>query len=84
MLALMTARFVGNIFNEGIFDMIIHNRHWPVLEEHAKKALTGALSVHHVMIHHPTTLCEVCVLTAILSDCGCQYGCVKMLFMNPW
>ena len=79
MIALMTARFVGNYFNEGIFDMIIHNRHWPVLEEHAKKAIAATLSVHHVMTHNPDTRCEVgdaCALCVHgLNRCVREWAC---------
>jgi hypothetical protein len=62
MISLMTARFTGNLFNEGIFDMIIHLRKWPVLEEHAKKSFAAKLSVRDVMVPNPVTLPEVLLL----------------------
>ena len=33
MLVLMAARFTGNVFNEGLYDIHIHLKHIPFLEE---------------------------------------------------
>ena len=56
---LMTARFVGNYFNMGIFDELIDAKQWPILEEHAKKAVAAPLSVKDVMVSPPRTMNEV-------------------------
>ncbi len=57
--ALMTARYVGNYFNASIFDQLIEAKHWPILEEHAKKAVSATLSVRDIMAAPPITMREV-------------------------
>jgi hypothetical protein len=78
MISLMTARFVGNLFNEGIFDMIIHLRKWPVLEEHAKKSVASRLSVRDIMVSHPVTIPEVS------PTCARALEGVGMEWCNPF
>jgi hypothetical protein len=59
MVALMTARFVGNYFNHGLFDALIEVRKWPLLEEHAKKAVAAVLTLEDVMVPNPVVMREV-------------------------
>jgi chloride channel 7 len=59
MATLITARFVGNIFNEGIYDLHIHIRGWPFLPEHLPKNLAKLLRVQDVMVKAPVILEEI-------------------------
>jgi len=72
MITLLAARWTGNLFNEGLYDIHIHLRHWPLLEEKPRKAIAGRLRVCDVMVTPVVQLCEVAsVRTAldVLSSC---------------
>lgn len=47
--ALTAARWVGNLFNEGLYDMYINMRGWPVLEEKTNNSMGLSLQARHVM-----------------------------------
>lgn len=59
MLTLMSARFVGNLFNHGLYDMQIELRKWPILEERVKKSVANDLRVCDVMTPNPVVFQEV-------------------------
>jgi chloride channel 7 len=59
MATLITARFIGNIFNEGIYDLHIDLRGWPVLPQRLDKHLAQQLRVQDVMIKPPVVFEEI-------------------------
>lgn len=46
---LLVARYVGNFFGDGIYDMQIELRAWPLLEDHPKKSIIRELRACDVM-----------------------------------
>jgi chloride channel 7 len=59
MVALLPARFVGNLFNEGVYDLHIHLRNWPVLPDSLSKELSRPLRVCDIMACPPLAFREV-------------------------
>jgi CBS domain-containing protein len=56
---LMTSRFVGNFFNEGIYDTHIELKGWPLLPDHVPKKLLRELRACDVMSKPPLVLREL-------------------------
>ena len=56
---LMAARWTGNLFNDGIYDMNIHLRQWPLLEERAERAVEYELRAGDVMTAQPLVFAEL-------------------------
>lgn len=59
LLALMSARFIGNFFNSGIYDQTIEIRKWPLLDEKLPKRFANSLRVSDVMTKAPLVFREV-------------------------
>jgi H+/Cl- antiporter ClcA len=57
--ALLMSRFVGNWFNEGIYDVHIELRKWPLLPDHIPRALARKLRVRDIMSKNPVSVAEV-------------------------
>ncbi|KAA0157273.1 hypothetical protein FNF29_00625 [Cafeteria roenbergensis] len=73
MLTLLAARWTGNVFNEGLYDIHIHLRHWPLLEEKPSKSVASKLRVCDVMVTPVVQLCEVVTVRdalAVLDACS--------------
>jgi len=74
MLTLMASRFVGNVFNEGLYDIQVHVKKIPFLEEDAPVlARYNDISVEQVM--SPDVKClrpieKVGVIFDLLTDCN--------------
>ncbi|RYY36445.1 hypothetical protein EON62_01750, partial [archaeon] len=49
MVTLMSGRFIGNLFNHGLYDMQIELRKWPMLEDKVRKSVANALRVSDIM-----------------------------------
>jgi chloride channel 7 len=67
MLTLLAARWTGNLFNEGLYDLHIHLRHWPLLEEKPHKSVAERLRVCDVMVSPPKTVVEVTRVGEVLA-----------------
>jgi hypothetical protein len=48
MLALMAARWVGNVFNEGLYDIHIHLKRLPYLDEDVSRAAASSPIMMHI------------------------------------
>jgi hypothetical protein len=59
MATLIIARFVGNMFTEGIYDLHIQLRGWPLLPEHLRKHLAKKLRVQDIMVKPPLVFEEI-------------------------
>lgn len=59
MIVLYTARWIGNLFNEGIYDLHIKLRKWPILHDDVPRALAHALRACDVMSKRPVVLQEI-------------------------
>lgn len=73
MVAVLSARFVGNIFNHGIYEMQISLRKWPVLEDKPEKTVSHTLRVSDVMAPAPFIFLEiesVGRLHSVLTSCS--------------
>jgi chloride channel 7 len=83
MVTLVTARFVGNLFNESNVDTALHLRRWPVLEELARQpeGVVTALQVRDVMVEDAVCLREVretCVCEGWVGGWGVGVGVCAM------
>ena len=67
MLTLMAARFSGNLFNEGLYDVHIHLKRWPLLEEKIPKALAPQLQSSDIMAAPVVVLRDVETVERILT-----------------
>ena len=67
MLTLMAARFMGNVFNEGLYDIHIHLKRWPLLEEKLPKRLAHRLMVADVMAAPVVVLRDVETVEQVLA-----------------
>jgi len=67
MLTLMAARFAGNLFNEGLYDVHIHLKRWPLLEEKIPKVLAPQLQSSDVMAAPVVVLRDVETVERILT-----------------
>jgi chloride channel 7 len=70
---LMSARFVGNIFNHGLYDVQIDLRHWPILEEKVKKSVANELRAYDVMRPSPLVFREMEKVGRVY-DTLCKYS----------
>jgi CBS domain-containing protein len=61
MIALLSARWVGNAFNEGLYDIHVHLNGYDFLEY---KPSTDAKS-HQLLVHHVMTAAPVCVAEVV-------------------
>lgn len=59
MVTLMAARFAGNLFSAGLYDMQIALRQWPILEDKIHKAMASDLRASDVMTSDVIVLQEV-------------------------
>jgi len=55
MVTLLAARWTGNVFNEGLYDIHIELRHWPLLEQDPENVV-HKLSVKDVMSPDPVVV----------------------------
>lgn len=81
MLALMTARWVGNIFNEGLYDIHIHLRGLPFLEETVPQIVREYdLDVEKVMAQPVRHLREVVTVEEIfICLTSCEHDCFPVV-----
>lgn len=64
---LMTARFVGNFFGDGLYDAIISARNWPLLEDHTSKELLRGILACDLMAKPPLVVREVETVSVALA-----------------
>lgn len=67
MITLLAARWTGNSFNEGLYDIHIHLKHWPLLEEKPRKGVAVQLRVCDVMVKPVKHMCEVMRVREVLE-----------------
>jgi len=81
MLTLMAARWVGNVFNESLYDIHIHLKHVPFLDEEAPfMARMNDMAAHQIM--SPDVKClrpveKVGVIYDLLTEC--QHNCFPVV-----
>ena len=79
MVTLLAARWTGNVFNEGLYDIHIELRHWPLLEQDPL-SVVHKLSVQDVMSPDPV------VVDMVRCHRGCVAVCCSELraSLTPW
>eukprot|EP01138_Halocafeteria_seosinensis_P001396 gb/GECG01001432.1/.p1 GENE.gb/GECG01001432.1/~~gb/GECG01001432.1/.p1 ORF type:complete len:1015 (+),score=100.27 gb/GECG01001432.1/:1-3045(+) len=71
MLVFFSARWTGNVFNDGIYDVHIALNKWPLLEEKLPKDVAWELTTEDVMTSPPVVLREVETVERILKVLKC-------------
>jgi len=84
MLTLMAARWVGNVFNESLYDIQIHSKHVPFLDEDAPfLARMNDITVRHIMsdeVKYFRPVEKVGCIYDMLIDC--EHNCFPVVDVN--
>ncbi len=83
MVTLMVARFVGDCFSEGLYEVQLQVRQWPVLEERMPKPLCYALRACDVMVAPPLVVPEIDTVGNVLKLLlSCSHSAFPVVFSS--